>query len=578
MNLLTAGLSVLRTDLIAVALFLLVPAGYGLPLVRALDPGPRWVRLPLALALGPLPVALLFFPVILLGRLWPPALTLGAWAIALGGLVLLVAAGFTRRPAHAEDIQPAWLLTGGLLLLLLVVARLAFLDGMLLPPYNDAASHYETVLNFLTPDGSRWAWHSLESLTDSYYHVGFHSLAAWLTTVAGLPAERTIPLSAQLLLVLMPCGTLALVGRLTRDPRAAALAGLAAAAGWPMPAFAANWAKYPALAALCLLPAVLAALHALHEQRGRAVAWLAGAAAVIGLTFLHTRALIVVLLFAALWLLAGRLPARPRWLAPASAGLLLALAAYRFWLASGGLLAAYCGDRCAVSLAILLLTPLAALAYPTAAAALAAGSLLLFGLYRLPTGGLLAGLNTIHWIDPPFLQIGLYLPLAALGGLGLAGLFARIRPAGVRAGLTALLAAGLLVNARATIPAGPDACCRYVQPEDLQAMAWIRANADPRATILIAGVETQGACCLATDAGAWVRALTGRTYQYRPFPYAWDEPAVMQELCPFGEVYIYVGSTPFGFSRERLGRPGWYERAFQDGPVTIYRPLGCGPP
>lgn len=573
MNAYVAGLAFLGWP--AVVLFLVTMPGYGLLLVRALDPGPRWLRLPLALALGPIPVALLYFPFIVLGRMWPPALQAGAWAIAIGGLALLVWQMRSRPPAQADDVHPAWLIAGGLLLLVLLVARLAFLDGMLLPPYNDAASHYETVMNFLTPDGGMWAWHSLESLTDSYYHVGFHSLAGWLTQVSGLPAEQTIPLLAQMLLVLIPCGTLALVGRLTRDPCAAAVAGLIAAVGWPMPAFAANWAKYPALAALCLLPAVLAALHALAERPRNAAAWVSAGAAAVGAIFLHTRSLILLVLTGALWLLGRRIPSRSRWLPATTAGLMLAIAALLVWRHSGGLLAAYCGNACVLSLGILLLAPLAALAFPSAALTFGGMFVLLFSLYDLPSGGLLRDLNTIYWIDPPFLQIATYLPLAALGGLGLSGLLGRVSTPAVRAGVAGLAAIALLVNAPRTIPTRADACCRYVQSEDLQAMEWIRANTDPDATILIAGFEDQGICCLATDAGAWIRALTGRTYQYRSYLYTWDTQEVMEELCPFGEVYIYAGSTPFSFSRERFARPGWYERVFSNGPVAIYRPLRC---
>ena len=97
-------------------------------------------------------LVVLAFGVSLAARAWPVALLPGYLLLAAAGCLgaltwLLVTRRTSFHPGRAA------LPLGAILLLLVLMLRLAFLKGLLLPPNFDVAQHYLIVQDILSPTG-----------------------------------------------------------------------------------------------------------------------------------------------------------------------------------------------------------------------------------------------------------------------------------------------------------------------------------------------------------------------------------------------------------------------------------------
>src|SRR5262249_44580445 len=139
---------------------------------------------------------------------------------------------------------------------LAVPLRLAFLSNLIMPQYFDSVRHYMLIQSLL---GNRQpgALTSVDGLGASYYHLGFHFLAAFTAYLLQADITKTILVLGQMILAASPLSMFFLLKQATQSNRAAIFAVLLAGIGWTMPAYAANWGKYPAVASLALIPFVL---------------------------------------------------------------------------------------------------------------------------------------------------------------------------------------------------------------------------------------------------------------------------------------------------------------------------------
>ncbi|MGB8213024.1 MAG: hypothetical protein WCE68_05645 [Anaerolineales bacterium] len=574
------GLDVLPQYVGSLALLLITAFGLGIWLA-ALLPGlrhrPAALRIPLAVCMGTGALVVLAFGVSLAARAWPVALLPGYLLLAAAGCLgaltwLLVTRRTSFHPGRAA------LPLGAILLLLVLMLRLAFLKGLLLPPNFDSPQHYLIVQDILSPDRAPRALYSLQTILRKYYHFGFHSLAAWLVRTTAIRPEMSLALLGQAFLVLLPFSVLCLGWTMTDSLPAALAAALLACLGWRLPAFAANWGKYPALAGIALLPATLAVLYLGGKDilRRLPVALAAGLM-VLAQALLHSRILVclaLALVGYALACLLMRGRRMPVWLAL----LLTAIAAFLFAVRSGPLWEVF-ADGYYVSLGVLfLLLPFALRIYPrlALAALFTLAGMLLVSLLPLPPG---LRSYTFAWLDAPFLETVASLPLALLGGLGLAGLLAVLNRPWLRLAVGALFILIILGNALVTQSFVPDPCCNVTSPADFQALAWIGQSTSPDALVVIAGaVSTNGEFrnfSTATDAGAWVTALTGRASRIEPYSLDWGSAAARQMLCTHKAAYVYAGDTQFSFDRKGLARLGWLQPVLGVSPVQLYQVTGC---
>ncbi len=563
------------------SLFLLLGAilgygGWGVSLLPGATTDRKWIAFPLSLGTGTILLTLLSFILFLASLVWRALLVPGVYAILLAGGVLLVL-GLRRR----ESLLAApWGLPA---LLLLLLVRLAFVSRLVLPPYSDSATHYLVVLNLLEPASRPDALYSFQNIFQHYYHFGVHCLTAWLALISGETSPLLLAVVAQVFLTILPFSVFALAGILAenRSPRirfaAASAASFIAAFGFWMPAFGVNWGKYPTVAGLAVLPVPLVYLCAARGAKSGGLYQLVAALGFIGVILLHSRTtLLMGIACLAYWcgkVLHHRLAKAP--FAPIVIGVAL-LAGLWYWAWLRPDLAGFYVGNWLLLVAIALLLPWAYSAYPestlTALLTLAG----IAGLSLLETAPFLEG-RTFQLLDPPFVQMGLYLPLAILGGLGGAGFGMRLSESPKLSALPAVLLGLLvLVEAPSFRTFYPDKCCDYVTQDDVGAFRWLSQTASSEALIVTAGLQTSTRI-LEQDAGVWVYAVTGLATTKRSFNSSLYDPAFLRSICQGRrEVYIYFGGRSLSFELSEIqGAPEDYRVVLSSGSTQLALVRAC---
>ena len=250
------------------AALLLLP---GLALLRLLWPGPlapieRW---PLAIALSCASVPLLVLGGSLVGLRWNP---LTAWLLIVLALGVAVwpgrSADWRRTAGRLQTYRPG---TAQLLLMLITALALALRLYLVrdLPAGMFGDSYHHTLITQLLIDhgGLFQSWEPYAPLKTMTYHFGFHSVAAFLSLLTGLPAMTTTLVVGQIEGALAAPLLFLLTLRLLRDERAALFAALLAAFVSIMPAYYVNWGRYTQLGGQTVLVAALVAWMALLDGR-----------------------------------------------------------------------------------------------------------------------------------------------------------------------------------------------------------------------------------------------------------------------------------------------------------------------
>ena len=498
-----------------------------------------------ALALGGWPVpALLLSAFLLLGRLvLPPGLaSICALSAALAAAVL--AAWSLRNKIGWSAALPFALFA------LLLALRLGYARSVLLPPYFDSAEHYRIIRALLDlRPGAALIWP-----TDSYYHIGFHLIAASLSALSGASPARLMILLGQVIVASLPVPVFFLVYEVTGSRKAGLIGVTLAAIGWSMPAHAANWGKYPALLGLLVLQFALGA--AMLRQ------WRLFALAVLCAALIQTRTIILLAALALGWL-ASRLSSRAL-----TAACIAALAAAAYLL-----LRFEAAEDLAVTYAVpaTLLAGLLAFHAPPgsrrdALAGMMGAAAMLVGMF-IPAG------PALSLLDRPLVQMSLFLPLAFAGGAGAAG---------VRREVCLLAAAGILIYGLSSYSFAPSPCCQLVRRDDLAALNWIGRNLPQDARVGIAAADIRLAAggpplrSTGADAGIWIGPLTGRRMVMISSFTNFTDDAVHRSLCKRRVGYLYTGSMQDSFRDEGwLAPPGRYELIFALPEAQIVRVIGC---
>ncbi len=536
----------------------------------------KWIVFPLSLGTGAILVTALSFILFLASLVRREVLEPGAYGILLiGGLLLVLA--LRRREAW---IAASW---GLPILLLLLVVRLAFASGLLLPPYSDSPTHYLVVSNLLEPSSRPDAPYSFQGIFQHYYHFGFHCLTAWLALVSGERSPLLLAVVGQVFLTILPFSAFALAGILAENGSpssrifAAWGAGLIAAFGFWMPAFGVNWGKYPTVAALAVLPIPLAYLWAAKGTRPKGLYWTATALLCAGVIVLQSRTSLLMILAVLSYALDRLLHPwfSSRKIAPiAIEGALVAALMYWAWFRPD--LAGFYLSNWPLLVAVAVLLPSAYSAYPETTLTVLLTLVGMAGLSLVEAAPFLHD-RTFQLLDPPFVQMGLYLPLALLGGLGNAGLGVQLSTARKLSALPAvLLCLLILVGIPSIRTFYPDRCCNYVGPDDVRAFQWLRQNASSEALVVTAGLRTSTRI-LEQDAGVWVYAITGLPTTKRSFNSSLYDPAFLGSVCQGRhEVYVYFGGRSMSFElSDILEDPKDYEIVFSSGNTVLARVTAC---
>ncbi|GAB4492447.1 MAG: hypothetical protein Fur0016_04640 [Anaerolineales bacterium] len=506
----------------------------------------------------------------------------GAFLLSIVGLLLLP--GWKKIPAPFGRLSP---LVAALLLtfLLSLFSRLAFLSNLLLPSYFDGALHYQ-ISQYLLTNFGQWPWDASPPLVSGYYHIGFHLLTASAAFVTNLEIGQVILLLGQFTLAVLPFPVFLVTRHVTESTLAAFFALILAGWGWNMPAHALNWGKYPALAGLLALQFALAVAFTSTRTPSRSgkislLALFIAGVAVSSLT--HTRSLVIIFIFvfgyfaAIVW---ERLPGRFKWAILVL--LIAALAGLVVHIESRSILNLafdpYLRAGFWITLLIVALSPFALRRFER----LSITCLLVLWLLLVSLLIPLPGESFQTPLDRPFVQMILYLPLALLGGLGLAGL----RAASFRGWQIALTTVAVFSAVFASIgreyPFSASPCCILFKTDDAIAFDWMEKNLPADANLLIAGntlnvfdIEEPGEL-RGTDGGIWIAPLTGRRVSMESLGLDFSAPETRNHLCQREIAYLYIGGTPERFNLAGVqSRPAWYAPQLNLPEAQIFKIIGC---
>jgi hypothetical protein len=487
----------------------------------------------------------------------------------------------------------------GIFLTVSLILRLAFLREVFVPPYFDSVEHYRITKQILTALETSNFLGSLPALTSSYYHLGFHFLVSFLAFILRADPIDVILVLGQVILAAIPIPIFFLIRHETQSEPAAFFGMLLAGFGWYMPGFAVNWGKYPALAGLLCLEIVLSgAYFVARKKTGKnqfvSVGWL-----ILGTllsTLFHTRTLVIILISIASWLVTGRIPALQKAFQYLIPGILLAGILVFGKIIQGEplldlVLDPYLSDGIWVTLIVLALSPFVLVKFPQGFYFTLLFILCVLSALFIPVGFPIPGLENQTILDRPFVEMLLYLPLSILAGLGLAGLlqalsaarglserirsYARILAVVLMLGFTGMLSV-------ADYDFYPSDCCNFVGHDDTVAFDWLDKHLPPEARTLVAGTQLNvlpagpSKNLAGSDAGIWIRAMSGRHTSLAPFDTDFRSASTLKRLCQRRIQYIYIGGTKQIFNTAQFHEKAeWYDRIFFLPDAQLYRLTGC---
>ncbi|MEP0807296.1 MAG: hypothetical protein HRF47_17575 [Chloroflexota bacterium] len=492
------------------------------------------------------------------------------------------------------DLKPALRLPSLFLILFFFLSlplRLAYPSQTDLPLYFDSAQHYLIIKTLLSKNQSLlWGW-----LNISYYHFGFHFLAAFLAKAAGAEPARVILVLGQVILLTLPFSFFFIVRHETNSNAAGGFALLLASFGWYMPTHAVNWGKYPALMSVGMLAwlwamALIVFRHqtdvASAKRRASYAVWTVCAALTV---LTHTRALIVLGILIPAWAMAAWLERRSRRWMRTVLFVITAAAIWVGWMVFrqsllASLFAPYLQKGIPLAALLLPLLPFAWMVFPRITFVSFASIALLLGSLMIPLSHPLVG-RDLTLLDRPFVELILFLPLSLLGGAGLAGVEKLLQGRLLWRRAIVLLAAGIVVvntAFRYELYLYPSQCCVIVGTDDVTAIAWTAAQLplDARIGISAMPLDVLPDAALegdvGADAGVWITPLTGRETRLFPFFADFSQRAALDILCRDKISHLFVGERGQPFHRSLLdSRPDWYRPLLSMPNTAVYEVTGC---
>jgi hypothetical protein len=387
----------------------------------------------------------------------------------------------------------------------------------------------------------------------------------------------------------------------TRSTSAAMFTLLLAGFGWYMPAHAMDWGKYPALTGIALLPFVLSAacllfqnIDSLSRRKFLSLSTILVLAAAVSV-FLHSRVVIVLAIVALIWALTYLWQQlQGVWKILVLLIAMFALIYEIFLIPTKGILGPlfdpYGFKAIAVTSSVLLLAIFAYRSYPAVVfSCIVAVLLLLISLFA-PLRNLFLGAANITLLDRPFVEMILYLPLALLGGFGLAGLETFLQERKNLRNVYFILSQTIgpvfillvVVNAFFQYDLYPADCCSIVSYADLEAIDWMSNTLPKDARILISSTELnvlptdefQGNA--GGDAGIWITPLINRPTVLMPFNTDFHQQQALDTICQLQVNYVYVGEIGSRFDDTGMSaQPDKYNLLFYVPNVKIYQVIGC---
>ena len=528
--------------------------------------GPPEIHFFVALSVGSIVLSLASYGLVILGHFSPTILKFGSFLLLSFFVFVVLRNLWFQRNLWVQGSVIFW----GIFFFLLLLLRLGFLKHILLPGYSDSPIHYQIIDGFLHPNASYSFRYSLDNIFRNYYHFGFHSLTAWLVSVSGTSLTDAISLLGQLFLILAPVSMSFLVYVISRDVKGAFFSGLLTAIGWYMPSFAVNWGKFPALAALSTFPAVLGYLLLLIQGKKQCGKNLVPSfLLVLGLSFLHTRIIILSLLAAIAYFVSRKMDLELDIGRVKSILYSILFAIILFPLLQP---LQYFYAHSAVLFALAVLLPFSFQSYPKNTVAV-----FLFVVALWVVGALPNFFKFRELLNKEFFEMVLYIPLSLIGGMGFSGITNKLSRHVAFQKIAyfffvALVVLPFLQNGAIY----PDSCCDYFQESDALAFSFLQKELPENSLVLISSFKNSKINS-GTDAGIWIFPLLNLPTNNFFYDANWSVPDRVEQICEMGaeHIFIYVGGRVYSFNDERLSQTEWYELVFRSGKTKIYQLTSC---
>jgi hypothetical protein len=578
----------------------------------------------------------------------------GVVLVYVGGAGLIVIYGLLKRGAR-QHLRARWTwqdgLWGGacvLLFALVVAVRFIQVRDLVMPAWVDSV-HHTLIARLIAEGGQVPATYRPFIPVDSfYYHYGFHALAAYVHWLSGAEMPQVLLILGQLLNAGAALSAYLLAVHLTGRRWVGVGAILVTGLISTMPAYYVSWGRYTQLTGLNSLPTTLLLVTMWLESlppsflpaEGEAGEtprrlWhlrplLLASVSLAGLFLIHYR----VLIFAACFFLAYGL--HTGW-TQRREGLRLAQFALKgMFLGAGSLALALPWLIRIVRTVVLPLGTFGARLQGTPNYNAAPLSYILTGqdriLVALAIGGSLWGLLRrergialmLLWISIVFVVVNpsvlglpttwltsnastliiLYLPFSVGVGYWSTMMYdyakatwRRHRPSNVGDLPLQILAGGILTSVAlwgidVQVPIlNPNTV--LVDPDDLEAMAWIREHTSPNAVFLVNTELWMPGVYRGSDAGWWIPLLTGRQATLPPALYiygdreyyervnalaqavadtqAWEDDAAWRAMLKaWGVTHVYIGARGGPLSPRTLIALPYYEPVYRHNAVWIF--------
>jgi hypothetical protein len=541
--------------------------------------------------------------------------------VALAGWAIAVALFIRNR--SWRSLYPS---RGSVLLLTMLIGHallsLAALRGLYAGPGIDSYHHTLVSQLFVDQAGLPDNYAPYAPLVTFRYHFGFHSLTGAVSMLSGIPVMVLTPVLGQLA---QTGAMLSLAGfalTLSGRARVAALAILLAGFVSPLPAAVANWARYPQLTGMIVLPVLLSYIWVwLRDGAPRRVI-VASALFAAGLGLVHYR----VSLFAGIgiasacliWLWAE--PARRvRMLSGLAVLIALTALLYAPWPArliatrytGVGFTLSAIESAGAAFFDIGRLGPWvlnhpalpALLALTAVAAVLAVVRRTRTELWLLAWSVMAVVASSPYvlseYMDTVSVAISLYAPLAVLIAISINDLIDRAPQTRVLAHALERTAAAVGVLAALSLAPTQLGVVEHgntwVRPDDIRAARWIQQNtpADARFAGSVFAFDYSPKWVLASDSAYWLPLTAQRQSSILPMIYDIEKAAnaepdsrmasllamgnnfatetAARALKTAGVTYLFVGERPGGIDVSALAHSPHYTLVFESGRVRVFQ-------
>ena len=339
------------------------------------------------------------------------------WPVVLGS-VIVIGLGcsislFFAPGASKEKIRWQSTLLLVFFFAVSVVLRLAFITRTFVPPYFDSVEHFSIIKGLVNALESSTLIKTIPTLTPSYYHLGFHLLAAFLTFGLHASPMDVILVLGQIILAAIPIPMFFILRHKTHNDSAAFFGTFLAGFGWYMPGFAVNWGKYPALAGLLTLEVVVSMAYFMFQNKSYRNQLVRIGILLLGIivsTLFHSRTLVVIAFFLISWFIAGTIQTLPKAFQYVSLGILLAgLIIVGILIQREPLLALalepYLRDGFWITLIVVVLSPFALIQFSRGFYFSILFTLFIFIALFIPTGNLIPGFENQTLLDRPFVEM-----------------------------------------------------------------------------------------------------------------------------------------------------------------------------